>query len=167
VIDSCARLAALGIRVFDATPERPSSLGPREYEELLGRLAASGIARLKAAIPCVLAAHSGPRAADATRVALATLRADDALTLAFLYRIARCLVVSRGPDLGFRRLRPDLPPIPEEPAEIPGPEEMLGEKGPWFASELARERGVADLAGDAETMFDLWLRLPAAEHEPA
>jgi hypothetical protein len=44
---------------------------------------------------------------------------------------------------------------------------MLGEKGPWVASELARERGVPDLAGDAASMFDLWLRLPAVEHEPA
>jgi hypothetical protein len=162
VSDLRARLAALGVGVFDAVPEGPASPGGG-YADLLVQLARAGDARLKAAIPCLLAAHAGG-AATAARTAISRLGADGA-TLAFLYRIARCLAVSRGPDLRRRNLNPQLPSIPEEPAEIPGPEEMLGEEGPWVASELARERGTPDIAGDAASMFDLWLRLP--EHEPA
>ncbi len=165
--DLRARLAALGVGVFDAAPEGPASPGDREYPDLLVRLIRSGDARLRAAIPCLLAVHDGPRAAAAVRDAIARLGADDAATLAFLYRIARCLVASRAPDLGFRGLRPDLPPIPDEPAEIPDPEVRSGERGLWVASELARERGVPDVAGGAATMFNLWVRLPAAAHEPA
>jgi hypothetical protein len=167
VDDLRARLAALGVGVFDAEPAGRTSLDVREYPAFLVDLVRSGDARLKAAIPCVLAAHDGARAADAVRSAIRILPPDDAATLAFLYRIARCLAVSRGPDLRSRNLGPDLRPIPEEPAEIPGPDEMLGEKGPWLASEFARESGAPDLAGDAASMFDLWLRLPAVEHEPA
>lgn len=165
VTDPRARLAALGVGVFDSAPVGLPSLDAGEYPVLLAQLVRSGDARLKAAIPCLLALHDGVRGADAVRGALRNLPPRDATSLAFLYRIARCLVVSRGPDLGSRGLRLDLPPIPEEPAEIPGPEEMLGEKRPWIASELARERGAPDLAGDAASMFDLWVRLPA--HEPA
>lgn len=165
--DPRARLAALGVGVFDAAPDGRPSLDAREYPAFLAGLVRSGDARLRAAIPCLLAVHDGAGAAEAVRSAIGILSKDDAATLAFLYRIARCLVASRAPDLGFRELRPSLPPIPEEPAEIPGPEEMSGEKGPWVASGLAHERGVPDLAGDAQSMFDLWLRLPAAEHEPA
>ncbi len=164
VIDPRGRLRALGVGVFDAEPGGDPALDAREYGELLASLARSD-ARLRAAIPCLLARHDGPRAAAAVRAAIARLPKDDGRTLAFLYRIARCLVVSRGPDLRDRGLHPLLPAIPEEPAEIPGPDEMLGEEGPWVASELARERGQPDLAGDAGSMFDLWLRLPA--HEPA
>lgn len=162
--DPRARLAALGIGVFDAAPEGRASLHAREYPTLLAALI-RGDARLRATIPCLVAAHDGPHAAGAVRDAIARLAEDKGKALALLYRIARCLVVSRGPDLASRGLAPGLPAIPEEPAEIPGPDEMLGEKGPWIASELARERGEPDLAGDAASMFDLWLRLPA--HEPA
>jgi len=167
VTDPRARLAALGVGVFDAAPEGSVSLDPREYPALLAGLVSSGDARLKGAIPCVLALHDGPRAATAVREAIAHLGAEDAAALAFLYRVARCLVASRAPDLGFRGLRPDLPPVPDEPAEIPGPEVRLGERGLWVASELARERGVPDLAGGAATIFDLWVRLPAVAHEPS
>jgi hypothetical protein len=163
VSDLRARLAAMGIGLFDVAPEGPASPGDA-YADLLVRLARSGDARLRAAIPCVLAAHD-TGATTALRAAIFRLDADSAATLAFLYRIARCLVASRGPDLRRRGLGPELAPIPEEPAEIPDPEEMLGEMGPWVASELARERGAPDVAGDAASMFDLWLRLP--EHEPA
>jgi hypothetical protein len=161
VTDPRRRLAALGVGLFDAEPEGGPVLDAREYRDLLAILVRSD-ARLKAAIPCLLARHDPAAAVSA---AISRLPKEEARMLAFLYRIARCLVVSREPDLRARGLRPRLKAIPEEPAEIPGPEEMLGEKGPWVASELARERGEPDFAGDATSMFDLWLRLPA--HEPA
>jgi hypothetical protein len=152
--------------VFDAAPEGPASPDQVEYPDLLVRLVCSGDARLRAAIPCLVALHDGARAAAAVRDAISRLDEGEAETLAFLYRIARCLALSRGPDLRFHGLRPDLPPIPEEPAEIPGPDVRSGERGLWIASELARERGAPDLGGAAASMFDLWLRLPATTHEP-
>ena len=120
--DPRARLAALGVPLFDADPVGPSSLDPAEYARLLVHLA----------------------------------------------RAARCLVVSRRPDLDHVLERsPKLPPLPQEPSDLPGPEALLGEFGLAVASDRARETGGPDLVGDAVSLFDTWLRVRATEHEPA
>ena len=165
--DPRARLAALGVPLFDADLVGPSSLDPAEYARLLVHLARAD-ARLQASIPCLLAAHDGPAAAAAVREALAHLGPAEAESLAVLYRAARCLIVSRRPDLDHVLGRsPKLPPLPQEPSDLPGPEALLGEFGLAVASDRARETGGPDLVGDAVSLFDTWLRVRATEHEPA
>jgi len=162
------RLEALGVRLFDADPQGDSSLGEEEYALLLAHLAGSADARERAAIPCLLALHGGEQAARATEAAMASLPLETAQVLAMLYHVARCLVRSRAPDLRFLLNRqPELWPLADEPKDVPDPVVMEGEMGLAVASDLAKERGAPDLAGDAADLFDTWLRILHLEHEPA
>jgi hypothetical protein len=159
----CRRLAEVGVPLFEPTASGPG-LGTEEYEELIVGLFRSGEPRLRLAIPCLLAVQDGKRARDAVARASATMSAREADELGLLYRLARCLVVSRAPylALNFGR-RPSLPPLPIEPIDIPGPEELRGEKGLRFASEVCLERGLPDMPGGAERQFDTWLDIAWVE----
>jgi hypothetical protein len=153
------RLAELGVPLFETISDGPP-LDEDEYARLIVALLRSGDARLRLAIPCLLAAHDGDVAARATGRAAAMLSAEEADDLGLLYRLARCLVTSRRPGLAFvAGRRPVLPPLPIEPTDVPGPEEAHGERGTWFVSETCRERGVPDIAGGAAREFDTWLDL--------
>ena len=153
-----ARLAELGVPLFRRRAAGPP-LAQDEYVELIGALFRSGDVRLRLAIPCLLAAND-TSAAEVVRTAAAALPKAGSVDLGLLYRLARCLVVSRAPLLAYRLGRsPALPPLPIEPAEVPDPAELRGEKGLRVASELFRERGLPDLPGGAERQFDTWLDL--------
>jgi hypothetical protein len=155
-----SKLADFGVTLFDGPRDEPSTPSADEYAALIVDLLRSGDARLRLAVPCLLAAQDGAPAATATSRAAATLTAAEGDELGLLYRLARCLVISRGPYLGFLfGRRPMLPALPIEPMHIPDPSELHGEKGIRFASESYCERGLPDMAGGAERQFDTWLDL--------
>jgi len=159
----CRRLAEIGVPLFQRTTLGPK-LGDDEYADLLVALSRSGEPRLRLAVPCVLAAHDGVVARRAVAHAAATMSAAEADELGLLYRLARCLIVSRGPYLVFLfGRRPTLPPLPIEPADVPDPADGRGESGLWFVAETCRERLLPDLAGGAAAEFDTWLDLVRAE----
>lgn len=155
----CRRLAEVGVPLFEPTATGPV-LGGDEYARLIVDLFRSGEPRIRFAIPCLLAAHDGDAASEATGHAAARLSSQDTDDLGLLYRLARCLVASRAPYLSFLfGRRPALPPLPIEPADVPDPSESFGERGLWFVSETCRERLVPDLAGGVAREFDTWLDL--------
>jgi hypothetical protein len=155
-----SKLADFGVALFDRPRATTTAPVGDEYAALIVDLLESGDARLRLAVPCLLAAHDGAPAAAATTRAAAMLSAAAARELGLLYRLARCLVVSRGPYLAFLfGRRPTLPPLPIEPSDVPDPSELHGEKGLRFASEVFRERGLPDMPGGAERQFDTWLDL--------
>jgi hypothetical protein len=159
------RVAAAGVSLFRTGRVRRRPFRGRAYEALLVALVASRDARLRGCLPCVLAVNDGPAAARAARAAARRLPRADRATLGLLYRLARALCISRGPDLedllGRRRA---LDPVPFEPASLPAPEERAGER----CLARALEAGWADLApglcGDAVSMFDTWLAIHAVEN---
>jgi hypothetical protein len=153
-----ARLAELGVPLFERSAVGPP-LRSGEYARLVTELLRSGDVRLRLAIPCLLAANDASAAA-AVGTSAAGLSRAERTDLGLLYRLARCLVISRAPLLAYRLgRRPRLPPLPVEPAGVPDPDELRGEKGLRFASEWYRERRLPDLPGGAERQFDTWLDL--------
>ena len=164
------RLAEIGVPLFRASSAGAGRLETEEYSGLIVALLRSDDARLWLAIPCVLAAHDGRDAAAAVTQAAISLSAGEIGELGLLYRLSRCLVVSRSPLLMLLLgKRPLLPPLPIEPADVPDPSELCGEKGLGFASEWYCELGLPDLPGGAERQFDTWLDLvqPARHRESA
>jgi hypothetical protein len=159
-----SRLADFGVTLFDEPRATVCVPPPEEYDRVIVDLLRSGDARLRLAIPCLLAMHDGPPAASATTRAAAAVGPSEMDELGLLYRLARCLVSSRAPVLAllFGR-RPELPPLPIEPIDVPDPSELRGEKGLRFASETYEERGLPDMAGGAERQFDTWLDIAWAE----
>jgi hypothetical protein len=155
-----SKLADYGVTLFERAPGRPTTPDVDDYAALIARLVKSGDARLRLAVPCLLAANDGALAATATSRAAAGLSAAEVGELGLLYRLARCLVASRAPYLAYvLSHRPTLPPLPIEPIDVPGPDELSGEKGLRFASESYWERGLPDLPGGVERQFDTWLDL--------
>ncbi len=148
-------LARYGVTLLaepPATIEKDPSV--EEIASLLAALASSGNARLKGAIPCLLAAVP-PEVARAAVERAAAGHPSLRPALGLLYRLARALVISRDLDLRrlFGRATP-LPPSRIEPADLPDPSEQFGEMTLWKAPEPA---------GDAEDLFDAWLRLRTVE----
>jgi hypothetical protein len=166
-----ARLAGLGIPLFAEEPLGDGVLAPGEYEQLLVGMVISGDARLFAAIPCLLAAHDGEEAGRAVAAAQRALDARDGARLLRLYRIARGLILSRAPDLMLLTGRDrTLPSLAEEPLDLPDPSLLYGELTLAVATDVANERGEPDLAGEAASIFDTWIRIvrsEGAEFEPA
>jgi hypothetical protein len=166
-----SRLADVGVTLFE--PPRTSTSVPTEdeYAALLVDLLRSGDVRLELAVPCLLAMHDGAAAARAVARAASALAQPERATLGLLYRLARYLVASRGMTFAFVFGRtPYLDPLPLEPADLPDPSELFGEKGLSVASESFRDRGEPDFAGGAQREFDTWLGIARAERrrrEPA
>jgi hypothetical protein len=162
--DLRGRLARHGVPLFEPTPTAEAApSGPSGLAALLGDLVTSGDPRLEGSVPCLLAAVEPARAARALADA-ARARPDLGARLGRLYRLARALVVSRGPDL--ERLfgpRSALSASALEPDDLPDPSEAFGERTLWRASERARARGEPDEARGIETLFDTWLLLVGDE----
>jgi hypothetical protein len=159
-----ARLAAAGVPLYAPVLGPASGVGGRDLESLIvDLLTARGSGALFVTIPCLLAAQDRSALA-AVKAAASGLGLADRHRLGLLYRLARCLVMSRQPDLEDylgRAVR--LEPWEGEPHELPDPAESLGHSCLGEAKEAEERAGTAGVAGDAERAFDTWLRLLAVE----
>jgi len=161
--DLHARLAAAGVPLFDAPVVEAHSLDRRALADLLVDILSAGKATVAVTIPSLLAAQAGP-AAGAVADAAARLPGESRRRLGLLYRLARCLAMSRRPDLEFRFGRAvDLPPWEGEPVDLPDPAERYGHSCLREAADDERNPVAAGIAGDAERTFDQWLRILAVE----
>ncbi len=158
-------LARAGVGRFASTVAN-TPLSRDVLAELVRDLAASDDARLVASLPCLLTAEA-ERGADAISTAAAQLDAAQRTRLGLLVRISRALAVSRAPNLAYALGRqPQVPPSPVEPDDLPPPDDDYGEHLLAVVREREREGLTASLVGDAEDLFDTWLRL-AARTRPA
>ena len=147
------RLSEIGVPLFEPTPNVPPVRGEAEWAQVVTDLLRSGDERLMAAIPCVLALADHSSARVAAQAAVAQPAATE--RLGFIHWLARCLVVTRGPDFQFLfGCRRSLPRLEFEPSGVPDPEERHGEIGVGAAQDLDERLTVA-----AEQTFDLWIRI--------
>jgi hypothetical protein len=143
------RLADIGVPLFDT----PRARDEPDCSALIGELLLSADPRLVASIPCVFTAR--PQTSVCLDRAAAAFGPDDRSRAGLLHHVARCLVVSREPDLArlFGRA-PSLDAATIEPRDLPPPSDSFGRAG--LAAAADRE---PRLVGDAVRLFDQWLRI--------
>lgn len=162
-----ARLAELGVGLFVTTAAAPVEVGSGELAALFEALATSDDPRLRASLPALFVSQyaTAPAAAEEAAARLDPVRRK---RLGVVWRLARALAVSRGPDIralfGADR---HLPPLRFEAAELPDPGDECGERCLRAAREAHEGDPDGNPVGDLEDLFDAWVRIVECDRRAA